>query len=111
MTVAWLDDRRPAPEHLYTRVELSAMCKLQDCIDAIASGQVEVSALVIGLARADAEPIIICAEDTTFGAFDQIVDAADRVAMAVRDHQGPGSPNQEQLMNLIRENWEQRPIT
>lgn len=110
MTVARLDDHRPLPMHEFTPVQLSAMGKLQDCIDAIASLQVDPLAVVIGIARSEAEPIIITADHTSLEAFDQIVEAADRVAMAVRDHEGLGSPSQEQLMNVIREHWEQRPI-
>ena len=108
MTVAHLDSYRPLPFIEYTRVQLSAMGRLQDCIDAIASCQVDPTAVVIGMARADAEPIILTTEHASLDAFDQIVDAADRVALAVRDHEGPGSPSIEQLMGVIREHWEQR---
>lgn len=111
MTVAWLDDHRPLHDRNYTGVQLSAMDKLQDCIDAIASSQVDPTAVVIGMARANAEPIILTAEFTTLDAFDQIIDAADRVAWAVRDFDGVGSPSTEQLMTVIREHWEQRPAT
>lgn len=107
MTVAWLDDHRPLRDVEFTRTQLSAMSKLQDCIDAIASMQVDPTAVVIGLARADAEPIILTADLTSLDAFDQIVDAADLVSTAVRDHPGQGSPSTDHLMSVIRQGWEQ----
>jgi hypothetical protein len=109
VTVAHMDSYRPPPFNEFTPVQLSAMGKLQDCIDAIASCQVDPIAMVIGMARADAEPIILTTDATSLDAFDQIVEAADQVALTVRDHEGPGSPTAEQLMTVIREHWEQRP--
>lgn len=105
MSVARLDDHRrarPSP------IQLDAIAKLQDCIDAIASEQVSPTAVVIGLARADAEPIILTAELTSLKAFDEIVDAADQVSLTVRRYPGPGSPSTEVLMAAIRTHWEQR---
>jgi hypothetical protein len=104
VSIARLDDHRrtrmPCPP------ALSAIAKLQDCIDAIASAQVAPTAVVIGLARADAEPIIITAELTSLEAFDEIVDAADQVSLTVRSYPGPGAPTTDELMEAIRTQWE-----
>jgi len=105
--VARLDDHRRPPDANFKRVQTSAMARLQDCIDAIASAQIDPTAVVIGLARADAEPIIITADLTTLDSFDEIVDAANQVSRTVRTFDGPGSPTTDQLMAVIRLHWEQ----